>query len=101
MGKKGKDDVGNKTAAVIYLRVSTEEQAKNNSLGNQGVQTRQLFQTFGYEVVRSFIEQFSAKRMTVLSRPCVAFASRITGALEPWSCGSSTDGPEIQRIILL
>jgi site-specific DNA recombinase len=61
MTKNAKGNSGNKTDAVIYLRVSTEEQAKNNSLGNQEVQTRQLCETLGYRVDKAFIEQCSAK----------------------------------------
>src|SRR4051794_25283442 len=50
-----------KSEAAIYIRVSTEDQTKGNSLENQEVQSRQYCTAAGYSVARLFVDVCSAK----------------------------------------
>jgi DNA invertase Pin-like site-specific DNA recombinase len=61
MKQKDRRAAAKKTGAVVYLRVSTEEQAKNNSLGTQETQTAELCATLGLTILRSFVDEYSAK----------------------------------------
>jgi site-specific DNA recombinase len=59
--KRGKTNTGTKTGAVLYLRVSTEEQASNFSIGTQEKACRRYCEQLGYRVLEVFQEAASAK----------------------------------------